>query len=205
MSIDDENRKIDIYCPWCDSLNNYGDIVCVDCKESLPIFYEGATEPIPSLPIRILPQKFKRKLYREYFLYPLLITIISTIFFLFLYNSVLINLFIVIAIFSSSIATIYGYWKYKQNIGIYIYGLTSLAKIISYRAMKIYTDEDISKSDDKIVLNYSFILNNREYFFQKETDRSNYLIPISLLNIATIWVVVDKDDVSKHNFYPPVF
>jgi hypothetical protein len=64
--------------------------------------------------------------------------------------------------------------------------------------MKIYTDEDISKSDDKIVLNYSFILNNREYFFQKETDRSNYLIPISLLNIATIWVVVDKDESSKH-------
>lgn len=139
---------------------------------------------------------------KDYLLFPLIATLISFIFCVIFYTAIIIPL---LALFSTSIASIYGYFKYKKKIDIYSNKNAALSNIISYRPMKIYTDDGVLKSDDKIVLNYSFHINHREYFFTKEVDRNNYLLPLSVLTNPVIWIIVDSNDIENHVFYPPIF
>ena len=197
-----DNGNIHIDCPWCESMNVYGDALCMSCKEMLPIFSDNNCEPKPTQPIRILPKVFKKKLLNDYFLFPLIATLISFILCVIFYSAIIIPL---LALFATSIASIYGYFKYVKKKEVYEYKNAVLSKIISWRPMKIHTDEGVLKSDDKIVLNYSFHINHKEYFFLKETDRNNYLVPLFILSNPVIWILVDEDDIENHVFYPPVF
>lgn len=203
--MNDEHIYID--CPWCETSNVYGDLICLKCKYSLPLFTENHCEPKPNDPIRIIPKSFLYILKKEYFLYPLafFLTTLLALLFCVINSMPFFVLFALLGIFASSIGTLYGYYKYLKIKKLYQIGLQIPSQIISYRAMRIFTDHGVFKSDDNIVLEYSFKLNDTEYFFQKEAERNNYLIPISELNSVTIWVIVDKDDETNHVFYPPIF